>query len=573
MTLNGNPIVAGTSVITDSTLTGNGTGGSPLSVSNTIARVYNIGGSYGWSDYLDQLWTGRDISNGSISLTDMNLPPPPDGIQSMDMYLLYAQSSADNTIYGTFMMSSYTEGVPSVIWTTGSIQTQQVLLRWHSASNAWIANNMSPIVLPENMMALFESQDYDPQTWQHCFTILVLAGGGTNIDPEWLYLNAPPWYSGGGGGGGGDSYWQLNSQTGELSPVSAVQLVSAGSIYADNVLACSSPSGNVFNAMKSPVGNSRVLIGDNSTTIPLTVWGDVNIGIKGNPTITNYALNLNGVPVSTVAQVDMPVSTLTLDQLTEGMDPFQKVLSYLGGLTTACPNISISLVNFQNSGSIHINGTSSGNPGIFINDGMGSDTKLLNWDPGSGGQWITQPALPYTVPIHGMVVVSVNNVSDTLPFLQAFQFNMAGSVIVDVDCRWLYDNMPSNTWTNSAGTIQPADASITNVNVPNFHSTVANTTQGPYLSSLIFNEWDGGGSQITNQQASIETYCGVNSSGGSTGGDDYVELYSKTTTNQVGSRVYVRRDGVGINMNNTKVFASTGSGINGCDISIGISAE
>jgi hypothetical protein len=201
-------------------------------------------------------------------------------------------------------------------------------------------------------------------------------------------------------------------------------------------------------------------------------------------------------------------------------------------------------------------------------DGMTNDVVLLNWDPGSGGQWISY--LPYTVNYHHLQVVSVNNTADTLPFLQALEIDINGTTTQDIGCDWLYENAPpwyAPLWTNTGGTLAPtatADPAITLVSVPNFISTIAGTQQGLHLTSTIYNEYDGGGVEIVNSNAGIETFCGVNSDGGGAGVSDFVELYSKTTANSAGTRLYVHRDGLGVMIANTRTITTIG----GCDFSL-----
>jgi hypothetical protein len=74
-------------------------------------------------------------------------------------------------------------------------------------------------------------------------------------------------------------------------------------------------------------------------------------------------------------------------------------------------------------------------------------------------------------------------------------------------------------------------------------TTQANTT------AKIFNEEDGGGTEIINTLSGTTTFCGVNSDGTNRATEDFVELYSKNTSSGTGSRVYITSSGIGLNAN------------------------
>jgi hypothetical protein len=76
-------------------------------------------------------------------------------------------------------------------------------------------------------------------------------------------------------------------------------------------------------------------------------------------------------------------------------------------------------------------------------------------------------------------------------------------------------------------------------------------------TSELYNEEDGGGSEIYNALSNVETFAGVNSMGDANGVEDFVELYSKNRTSGQGTRMFVYRDGIGALMNTKKVWSDS----------------
>jgi hypothetical protein len=114
------------------------------------------------------------------------------------------------------------------------------------------------------------------------------------------------------------------------------------------------------------------------------------------------------------------------------------------------------------------------------------------------------------------------------------------------DIDMIITSQPSDDWKNSpnlAGFTLPVDDVIVDCEYYYEHavSTPIVTQVGAgTVTARIFNESDGGGAEIQNTNANIISFAGVNSNGGAAASyGDFVELYSKDMTTNIGSRLFV----------------------------------
>jgi hypothetical protein len=183
-----------------------------------------------------------------------------------------------------------------------------------------------------------------------------------------------------------------------------------------------------------------------------------------------------------------------------------------------------------NTGIISISGTSpivasttNGNTTISIET---QPTPL--WTETSGIlQPITTPTstlLPTALSVNGTVIAGSSSSNPGAVVYGDFLVKQSTDTILAIDS----DGNPP-TITAGSSTKNTAAALFGNLAV------VGGTTTNGFTSSieqgtvraLVYNENDGGGSEIINTAAGTTTFCGVNSDGDSTGIEDFVELYSK----------------------------------------------
>jgi hypothetical protein len=101
---------------------------------------------------------------------------------------------------------------------------------------------------------------------------------------------------------------------------------------------------------------------------------------------------------------------------------------------------------------------------------------------------------------------------------------------IPVDCQWLYENM----FVNAV-----------------LHNEIVSTVGASTMTATIFNESDGGGIMYTNMADNVVSFCGVNSDETSASTGDFVELYSKNKSTNVGSRLILSSALIGFYANTT----------------------
>jgi hypothetical protein len=209
----------------------------------------------------------------------------------------------------------------------------------------------------------------------------------------------------------------------------------------------------------------------------------------------------------------------------------------------------------------------------------GSQFYIQTWDD-SGTLWDYKTFLNYNYTAWASEIITLTNTNtdmfitekvgdvDTYPPLQSIMAQIQSHR--DVDCEWLY----GNTLMLSSPSTQTINSTLVqNTSIVGQPFMSRNTTA--ILESMLYNENDGGGSQLQNLSSPgiNEMYVGTNSDGGNNALEDFVEIYAKTTIAQsggeaegTGTRVFVcpgSNGGLSINVANVKTWDETG--VSKCD--------